>query len=607
MGAHETTPGTDVYGPGTFIDKQVLPVPKDTRRVFELLASKTPTFTQDKAAWDTVQFEGGDKPIVPGPIKSTVLAAALHGMTGLVGNELLELRDGKKVTDSSVKINTDHAAIWLGSIFTAHVKGRDVADWIRAGKLTSLFEHDFEHGFFGTGIASRTTALYRTKYPKIWYQLHGSLDANKTLESMGIAANMKLDGNQQYYDYLQNNISRWVPDELELHDVRNGLCGSICYTPEGWSKTEMGRALSKHPLVNVTEEKYAKSTPPIPLPTGLSDRRPLAGIKVLELSLIIAAPAIGSTLASYGADVIRVHDAKMPDINVSSPESHVFLVVWSALSLTRFLSSLRTIKTQVLQLVLNAGKRTVELDLSKATDLARLHELIEGADIFIQGFRRSQLGVIGLGLHDLLEVAAKRNKGIIYVEANCYGPDGPYAERPGWEQIGDAASGISYVMGRSQGGDECVLPSVPGCDMTTGLVGALAAMIAVRERAVRGGSYNITSALVAAGTAALDPDVGLYPLDVVRATAERFSFPPTTPDQYAWELLASVIDGWKRDVVGVELDENKSKLLTTFEDGHWGKQSILKPVAKLDSEEASPSWTSCPVPHGYNGWGTTWI
>ncbi|RMZ83257.1 hypothetical protein DV738_g1235, partial [Chaetothyriales sp. CBS 135597] len=576
MGSHKTTPGTDVYGPGTFIDEEVLPVPKDAKRVFELLASKTPRFTQNKAAWDTVKFEGGEKPIVPGPIKSPVVAAALHGMAGLVANELLALRGGKKVTDTTVTINTDQAAIWLGSIFTSHVKGKDIPAWIRAGKLASLFEQDFEHGFFGTGIASRTTALYRTRYPKTWYQLHGSLNANTTLASMGIAPNMTLTGPKEYYDYIQNNMSRWAPDELEMHDLRNGLCGSICYTPEGWNKTEMGRQLAKRPLVNVTEETYAKSTPPIPLPKGLSDPRPLAGIKVLELSLIIAGPALGSTLASYGADVIRVHHSTLPDVNM-------------------------------LQLVLNAGKRTIELDLTKAEDLKRLHELLIDADIFIQGFRTARFGVPGLGLHDLLEVAAKRKKGIIYVEANCYGHDGPFAERPGWEQIGDAASGASYVTGRSQGGDECVLPPVPACDMIAGLAGALAAMIAVRDRAVNGGSYHVSSALVAAGTVTLREEVGLYPLKVVQDTAKRFGFQPTTPDQYAYEVLANVIEGWKRGVVADALSENKSKFMTTFEDGHWGRHTILKPVPQLGNAKASPSWTSPSVPYAQHARDTTWL
>lgn len=314
--AHETVSGTDVYGPGTFIDKKVLPVPEDAKRVFEYLASQTPGFTKNKAAWDTVQFEGKPEPMIPGPIKCSVTAAALHAMAGLVANELLELRDGKAVTDSTVRVDTDHAGLWLGSVFTTYIEGMDIGAWIQSGKMGSLFPRDYENGF-GKGIASRATAIYQTKDPKVWYQLHGSLDAAKTLESMGIDSSVTFDTPHAYYDYIQKHIHQWSPDELEMHNVRHGLCGSICYSPEGWRKTEMGKRLNCHPLINVTEQTYAKSTPPTPLLKGLPDRRPLAGIKVLEMVRIIAGPQIGVTLSSYGADVIRVNCSRLVDLNVS--------------------------------------------------------------------------------------------------------------------------------------------------------------------------------------------------------------------------------------------------------------------------------------------------
>lgn len=316
---HETTPGDAVYGPGTFMDKTVLSVQDDARRVFELLASRTPGFTKDKAAWETVNFSGKPTPMIPGPIKSPVVASALHGMAGLVANELLDLRDGKGKENRTVSIDTDHAGLWLGSVFTTYIEGVDVSGLARTGKLHSLFppEQDFDHGF-GKGISGRTTAIYQTKDPKVWYQLHGSLDATKTLNSMGIDPSVEFSKPQQYYDYIQEHVKQWSPDELEMHNTRHGLCGSICYTPQGWRETEMGKRLARHPLVNVTEETYAKDTPAVPMPAPKGqDRRPLAGIKVLEMVRIIAGPQIGVTLASYGADVIRVNCSRLADLNVS--------------------------------------------------------------------------------------------------------------------------------------------------------------------------------------------------------------------------------------------------------------------------------------------------
>lgn len=260
-----------------------------------------------------------------------------------------------------------------------------------------------------------------------------------------------------------------------------------------------------------------------------------------------------------------------------------------------------------MQLVLNAGKRTIDLDITKSEDMTRLHELLADVDIFIQGFRMESLARKGLGLHDLLEMAAKRGKGIVYVDENAYGPDGPFHARPGWQQIGDAASGSSYVMGRSQGHAEgkSVLPPLPVSDMVTGIVGALAAMIAVRDRAIKGGSYHVSSSLVAADAFSLGKEVGLYPLNVVQETAQRLAFPDTTPDQFVSEVLVSVVNGWKKDLPGY-LDED-SKLMTTFDGGFWGRQTIMKPVARLDDDESTARWTSPPVPYCHHDRSTTWL
>ncbi|KAL3471348.1 CoA-transferase family III domain-containing protein [Aspergillus californicus] len=576
MPVHETISGADIYGPGTFIDKEPLAVPKDARRVFELLAARTPGFTQNKALWDTVRFEGQPKPMVQGPIKSPVVAAALHAMAGLVANEILELRGGSSVASNSVTVDTDHAALWLGSVFTTYINGSDVSARARSHQLNTLFDRDFEQGF-SAGIAGRTTAIYQTKDPRVWYQLHGSLNAKTALETMGIDPNVSFDSPQKYYDYIQSHVKQWRPDELEMHNVRHGLCGSICYSPDGWRQTEFGKALAKHPLINVSHEIYAAPTPATPLPQGLADRRPLAGVKVLEMVRIIAGPQIGVTLASYGADVIRVNCSKLADLNV-------------------------------LQLTLNAGKRTIDLDITKPDDMDRLHELLEDVDLFVQGFRAGALGKRGLGVKNMLERAAKRNKGVICVDENCYGPDGPFAERPGWQQIGDAASGSSYVMGRSQGfeGGKSVLPPLPVSDMLTGVIGALGAMIALRDRTTKGGSYHVQSSLVAADTISLEPEVGLYPPSVVQETAARCGFATITPDQFVSEVLITVIDGWKRGLPGC-LDEGSKFMMTFDAPGPWGVQTLLKPVARLGDAESSPTWTSPAVPNCHHDRGINWL
>ncbi|KAJ5996416.1 hypothetical protein N7522_008076 [Penicillium canescens] len=281
---------------------------------------------------------------------------------GAVRNELLELRDGKSAKEASVTVDTDHAGICLASTFTVYVNGSDVSTLAQAGALFKIFTQDFDQGF-GVGPLPGRAALHPTKDPKVWYQLHGSLDKDFA----------------EGHEYIKGHVQKWSADELEMH--------SYLLLPEGCRNTEMGKRLAEHSLINYTHESYAKETPPVPL-RRLLDRRPLAGIKVLGMVRIIAGPTVGTILSSFGADVIRIGP---------------------------------------LELALNAGKRTIDLDIGKQEDKARLLELVGEADIFVQGFRYGSLDRKGLGLKVTLGVAAKRIKDLVYVAETCYGPSGPFA------------------------------------------------------------------------------------------------------------------------------------------------------------------------------------
>lgn len=251
---------------------------------------------------------------------------------------------------------------------------------------------------------------------------------------------------------------------------------------------------------------------------------------------------------------------------------------------------------QSLQLTLNAGVRTVDVDLAKDEDVERLWALTQDADVFIQGYRPGVIDRKGFGLHSLLEMAGKRGKGIVYVEENCYGPDGPMAERPGWQQVADAASGCSYVTGRSLGHTDgtCVLPALPVPDMLTGLVGAIGAMMAIRDRTKQGGSYHIFASLMAAASLHLKPELGLYAPTVVQKCTEKFNWDEMGPDLFVLELLDVVLKGWK-DVMPAFFEKD-SQYKTRLK-GDWGDFELLKPVTKLASVAASPHHTTAPEPN----------
>jgi crotonobetainyl-CoA:carnitine CoA-transferase CaiB-like acyl-CoA transferase len=259
------------------------------------------------------------------------------------------------------------------------------------------------------------------------------------------------------------------------------------------------------------------------------------------------------------------------------------------------------------QLTLNAGKRTLDLNINNEEDLARLRELLEDADVFIQGYRPRVLDRRGLSLKSALEMAARRKKGIVYVEENCYGKDGPYAERVGWQQIADAASGASYIMGQYMGFEEgkSVLPPLPISDLSAGLNGALGAMLALRDRAVKGGSYHVVTSLVWGIASSLEPEIGLYPKDALKKVDEKFKWRPANPEEFAIEGWVNIADGWK--TVFPEYIAQDSPFLTRFDNTPWGRMDILKPVARLGDDEATPRWTSGPMPNCYYSRNLKWL
>jgi hypothetical protein len=236
------------------------------------------------------------------------------------------------------------------------------------------------------------------------------------------------------------------------------------------------------------------------------------------------------------------------------------------------------------------------MDLRNSEDLAKLKELIGEADVFIQGYRPGVFERKGLGRHAILEMASKRGKGIVYVEENCYGPDGPFHDRPGWQQIADAASGCSYVTGKYLGHTDgtCVLPALPVPDMLTGLIGAVGTMMALRDRARDGGSYHVFAALMAAAAFPLDPAIGLYHPEVTSKCDKRFKWADVNASMFVLELMSVVIDAWRRELP--EYFAPESRFLTEVS-GEWGTFQMLRPVLQFEDSEVSPRWSSAPEPN----------
>lgn len=184
----------------------------------------------------------------------------------------------------------------------------------------------------------------------------------------------------------------------------------------------------------------------------------LKGVKVLDLCIVLAGPTCGRTLAEYGADVIKVDDPNRP----YDPTGNIDV---------------------------NRGKKSILLDLKSEEGMTIFTEMVKQADVFVENYRKDSLAKQGLGYDDLKKI----NPGLIYASLNAYGFDGPWAERPGWEQIAQATSGIQIRRG-GRDSRPIILP-YPANDYGTGMMGSYAVALALHERNKTGKGQKVDTGL----------------------------------------------------------------------------------------------------------------
>ena len=265
---------------------------------------------------------------------------------------------------------------------------------------------------------------------------------------------LKVLGCEPNPDSVSKAVAQWNALDLEQAIDEARVCGGMVRTNAEWLAHPHGKVLAAKPIVEVL--KIGDSDPE-PLPAG---DRPLSGIRALDLTRILAGPIAARTLAEHGAEVLMVTAPRLPQI----PE-HV-------------------VDT-------SHGKRSCYLDLSVADQADRLRALVRGADVFSQGYRPGMLARLGFAPEDLAAI----RPGLIYTSISCYGADGPFSHRGGWEQVAQTMTGICH-----EGTPErpALLPAA-ACDYTTGYLAAYGVLLALARRATEGGSYHVRVSLCQSG------------------------------------------------------------------------------------------------------------
>src|SRR6476661_6617219 len=257
---------------------------------------------------------------------------------------------------------------------------------------------------------------------------------------------------------VQAALMQWDAEAFETAAYAGGCVVACMRSHDEWSATPHAKALAELPLISITKIGDAA---PKPWPRG---DRPLAGVRVLDLSRVIAGPVAGRTLAVHGADVLLISGPDLPAIP------------WLTIDTGR-------------------GKLTSFVDLKSETGRAVLRDLLASADIFSQGYRPQALASLGFAPQD----AARINPGIVYVSLSAYGHAGPWADRRGFDSLVQTSTGFNHAEGQAAGVEGPKELPAQMLDHATGYLMAFGAMMAKARQSREGGSWHVRVSLAGTG------------------------------------------------------------------------------------------------------------
>lgn len=376
-----------------------------------------------KRADDSLSITGGGDPVFVTPWRIAEAGAAALGAVGLAVSDLWRLRGGKPQT---VAVDRHTAAASLKSnTYILHDGQRPVA-W---DPLTGHYKtRDGRHMFIHTNHPHHRDGALR---------IAGATESTK--EALAAA------------------VAKWTAHDIEEAINKGGCAGGVTRSREEWNAHPHGQAVARLPLIDIVQIGEA-SARPLPSSGAKGSDRPLSGVRVFDLTRVLAGPTSGRVLAENGADVLHVAAPHLPyQAELLMDTGH--------------------------------GKRCAWLDLRKQADLETTKALLREADIFTQGYRPGTIADRGLSPE---QVAALR-PGIVCVSVCAFGHDGPWSGRRGFDSIVQNVAGLTAVQGSLA--EPRNLP-VQALDYICGYLAALGAMVGLARRVEQGGSWHVRVSLV---------------------------------------------------------------------------------------------------------------
>jgi crotonobetainyl-CoA:carnitine CoA-transferase CaiB-like acyl-CoA transferase len=255
-------------------------------------------------------------------------------------------------------------------------------------------------------------------------------------------------------------LQRCSAIDFESAAAKAGLVVSAARDFATWDAHPQAQAMAGSPLVRI--ERIGDGAPMAPARCSTRDA-PLNGLRVLDLTRILAGPVAGRTLAAYGADVMLVSSPHLPHIDAVAETSR--------------------------------GKRSAHVDLRTPSGRATLRHLLGSANVFLQGYRPGGLAALGFSPQD---VAALR-PGIACVSLSAYGPVGPWAARRGFDSLVQTATGFNIAEADAFGAAEPRALPMQVLDYGAGHLLAFGALAALLRQSQEGGSWHVQVSLAGVG------------------------------------------------------------------------------------------------------------
>ena len=354
---------------------------------------------------------------LPSAYRVTDLASASIAVAGAALAELVSLRTG---APPEVEVDRRLACGWF------------------AGSLRPM-------GWHIPPVWHPTAGDYRTKDG--WIRLHTNTAHHRQVALVVL-------GTPPECAAIGQHVATWSGEDLEQAIVDGGGCAAMLRDRRAWDEHPQGRAVAAEPVVHLSVHG------PGPAPTfSLAPERPLRGVRVLDLTRVLAGPVATRFLAGFGAEVLRIDPPWWEEPGVV-PE-------------------------------MTLGKRCARLDMHQASDREQFMVLLEGCDVLVHGYRADALARLGMAEDE----RERLRPGLVDVSLDAYGWSGPWRTRRGFDSLVQMSSGIAAEGMRWAGQDAPVSLPVQALDHATGYLMAAAVLRGLVARCTTGAGWQARTSL----------------------------------------------------------------------------------------------------------------